>query len=132
MTEDVFLAGGARTAIGGFSGVFAELPAPALGAEVIKAALQRAGVPIDQVDEVILGNVLGAGCGQNVARQASIGAGLSVNVPAMTINKVCGSGLKAVMLAAQAIRCGDSSVVVAGGAENMSRAPYRRLKARAV
>jgi len=131
MTQDVYLAGGVRTAIGGFSGAFAELPAPALGAEVVKAALQRAGVAPDQVGEVILGNVISAGCGQNVARQAAIGAGLGVNVPAMTINKVCGSGLKAVMLAAQAIQCGDASVVVAGGTENMSKAPYLLPKARA-
>jgi len=131
MTENVVLAGGVRTAIGGFAGAFAEMPAPALGAEVIKAALERAGVPGDQVDEVILGNVLSAGCGQNVARQAAIGSGLGVNVPATTVNKVCGSGLKAVMLAAQAIQCADAGIVVAGGTENMSKAPYLLPKARA-
>lgn len=130
MTTDVFIAGGVRTAIGGFSGAFAELPAPALGSRAIEACLQRAGIKPDDVDEVIMGNVIGAGLGQNVARQASIGAGLSVNVPAMTVNKVCGSGLKSVMLAAQAIQCGDSGVVVAGGTENMTRAPYLLEKAR--
>jgi acetyl-CoA C-acetyltransferase len=130
MLSDVFLAGGVRTAIGSFGGAFAETPAPALGSAAIKAALERAGVPADQVDEVIFGNVLGAGLGQNVARQATIGAGLSVSIGATTVNKVCGSGLKAVMLGAQAIQCGDASVVVAGGAENMSRAPYLLEKAR--
>ena len=94
------------------------------------AALERAGVSPDQVDEVIFGNVLGAGLGQNVARQVSIGAGLSPSIGATTVNKVCGSGLKSVMLAAQAIRCGDASVVVAGGTENMSRAPYLLERAR--
>jgi acetyl-CoA C-acetyltransferase len=130
MLTDVLLAGGVRTAIGGFQGAFAEVPAPALGSAVIKAALQRARVPADQVEEVIFGNVLGAGLGQNVARQATIGAGLSAAVGATTINKVCGSGLKAVMLAAQAVQCGDAGVLVAGGTENMSRAPYLLDKAR--
>ena len=130
MIKDVYLAGGARTAIGGFGGAFAETPAPALGGFVIKAALQRAGIGPEQVDEVIFGNVLSAGLGQNVARQAAIAAGLPTAVSATTVNKVCGSGLKAVMLAAQAIQCGDASVVVAGGTENMSRAPYLLEKAR--
>ncbi len=130
MVKDVFLAGGARTAIGGFGGVFAEAPAPALGSAAVGATLERAGVLPDQVDEVIFGNVLGAGLGQNVARQVSIGAGLSPSIGATTVNKVCGSGLKSVMLAAQAIRCEDASVVVAGGTENMSRAPYLLEKAR--
>ena len=123
--------GGARTAIGAFAGAYAEVPAPALGSTVIKAALQRAQVPHSEVDEVIFGNVIGAGLGQNVARQAAIGAGLSVNVGATTINKVCGSGLKSVMLAAQAIQCGDADVVVAGGTENMTRVPFLLDKARA-
>jgi acetyl-CoA C-acetyltransferase len=130
MVKDIFLAGGARTAIGGFGGAFAEMPAPALGAAVIKATLERAGVPADQVDEIIFGNVVSAGLGQNPARQAGIGAGLSPTIGATTVSKVCGSGLKAVMLASQAVQCGDASVVVAGGMENMSRAPYLLEKAR--
>ena len=121
---------GARIPIGGFLGTLAEVPAPALGSTAIKAALERCGVAADKVDEVILGNVLGAGLGQNVARQAAIGAGLPVSVGATTVNKVCGSGMKAVMLAAQAIQCGDAEVVVAGGTENMSAAPYLLPKAR--
>ena len=131
MIKDIYLAGGARTAIGSFAGAYAEVPAPVLGSTVIKAALKRAKVPPSEVDEVIFGNVIGAGLGQNVARQAAIGAELSVSVGAMTINKVCGSGLKSVMLAAQAIQCGDAEVVVAGGTENMTRAPYLLDKARA-
>src|SRR5206468_13136240 len=107
-----------------------EVPAPALGAAVVKAALQRSGVPANAVDEVIFGNVVSAGLGQNVARQVTIGAGLPKSVGATSVNKVCGSGLKAVMLAAQAIQCGDANVVVAGGTENMSRAPYLLEKAR--
>jgi acetyl-CoA C-acetyltransferase len=130
MLKQVYLAGAARTAIGGFQGALADVPAPALGATVIRAAIQRAGLPPDQIDEVIFGNVLSAGLGQNPARQASIGAGLKASVGATTVNKVCGSGLKAVMLAAQAIQCGDASVVIAGGTENMSRAPYLLDKAR--
>ncbi len=130
MRNNVYLSGGVRTAVGGFCGVFEATPAPALGGIVLKAALQRAGVRPDQVDEVIFGNVLSAGLGQNVARQSSIAAGLSPTVGATTVNKVCGSGLKAVMLAAQAIECGDAAVVAAGGTENMSRAPYLLEKAR--
>ena len=130
MLKNVFLAGGVRTAIGGFFGAFAEMPAQALGSVVVKGALDRAGIPTDQVDEVIFGNVLSAGLGQNVARQVSIGAGLSPAIGATTVNKVCGSGLKAVMFAAQAIQCGDASVVMAGGTENMTRAPYLLEKAR--
>ena len=130
MLKEVVLAGAVRTPIGGLLGALADVPAPALGSVAIKAALQRSGVPANQVDEVIFGNVLSAGLGQNVARQASIGAGLSSSIGATTVNKVCGSGLKAVMLAAQAIQCGDASVVIAGGTENMSRAPYLLDKAR--
>lgn len=126
----VFLAGSVRTAIGTFGGAFESVPAPSLGSTVAKAALARAGVPPEQVDEVIFGNVVSAGLGQNVARQVGIGAGLSPTVGATSVNKVCGSGLKAVMLAAQAIQCGDASVVLAGGTENMSRAPYLLEKAR--
>ena len=130
MPTDIVLAGGVRTPIGSFCGTLAEVPAPAMGGIAIKAALHRSNVPAEQVNEVIFGNVLGAGLGQNVARQAAIGAGLSAAVGATTINKVCGSSLKAVMLAAQAIQCGDAEVVVAGGAENMSAAPYLLPKAR--
>ena len=130
MLKDVYLTGGTRTAIGTFCGVFEQTPAPALGSAAIKAALQRAGVAGEQVDEVIFGNVIGAGLGQNVARQAAIGAGLSPTIGATTVNKVCGSSLKAVMLAAQAIQSGDANVIVAGGTENMSRAPYLLEKAR--
>jgi acetyl-CoA C-acetyltransferase len=114
----------ARTAIGKFGGSLAKIPASELGALVIKEVLARAGVKPDQVDEVIMGQVLTAGVGQNPARQAVIKAGLPVTVPAMTINKVCGSGLKAVMLAAQAIANGDAEIVVAGGQENMSASPH--------
>jgi acetyl-CoA C-acetyltransferase len=130
MTKDVYLAGGTRTAIGTFCGMFEQTPAPILGSVAVKAALQRAGVQGDGVDEVIFGNVIGAGLGQNVARQVSIRAGLSPSIGATTVNKVCGSGLKSVMLAAQAIQCGDARVVVAGGTENMSRTPYLLEKAR--
>ncbi len=130
MNNEIWLAGGARTPIGGFLGTLAEVPAPALGSVAIKESLNRAGLPADQVDEVIFGNVVGAGLGQNVARQAAIGAGLPVSAGATTVNKVCGSGMKSVMLAAQAIRCGDSQAVVAGGTENMSAAPYLLPKAR--
>ncbi|WP_322106441.1 acetyl-CoA C-acetyltransferase [Paraburkholderia sp. J41] len=121
---DIVIVSAARTAVGKFGGSLAKIPAPELGAIVIKAALERAGVKPEQVSDVIMGQVLTAGSGQNVARQASIKAGLPVAVPAMTINKVCGSGLKAVMLAANAIIAGDSEIVVAGGQENMSAAPH--------
>ncbi|QGZ61553.1 acetyl-CoA C-acetyltransferase [Paraburkholderia acidisoli] len=121
---DIVIVSAARTAVGKFGGSLAKIPAPELGAIVIKAALERAGVKPEQVSEVIMGQVLTAGSGQNVARQASIKAGLPASVPAMTINKVCGSGLKAVMLAANAILAGDAEIVVAGGQENMSAAPH--------
>ncbi len=130
MTTHVYIAGSVRSAIGGFGGAFEPLSAPALGSLVAKAALKRAGIPAAEVNEVIFGNVIGAGLGQNVARQVSIGAGLADGVGGTTVNKVCGSGLKAVMLAAQAIQCGDSAVVLAGGTENMSRAPFLLDKAR--
>jgi acetyl-CoA C-acetyltransferase len=122
--ENVVIVAAGRTAIGSFGGGFAGLPATALGAHVISSLLKRTGIEPGMVDEVILGQVLTAGVGQNPARQAAIKAGLPVTVPAMTINKVCGSGLKAVHLAAQAIRCGDAQVVIAGGQENMSQAPH--------
>jgi len=130
MLSQVYLAGPVRTAIGAFGGTLSEVPAPGLGAAAVKGALANSGVPAEAVDEVIFGNVVGAGLGQNVARQVTIGAGLAQSVGGTTVNKVCGSGLKAVMLAAQAVQCGDSSVVVAGGAENMSRTPYLLEKAR--
>ncbi len=114
----------ARTPIGKFGGSLAKIPASDLGALVIKEVLKRGGVKPEQVDEVIMGQVLTAGVGQNAARQASIKAGLPVAVPATTVNKVCGSGLKAVMLAAQAIANGDAEIVVAGGQENMSASPH--------
>ena len=121
---DIVIAGALRTAIGKFGGTLAKTPAPELGATVIRALLERSGVAPEAISEVILGQVLTAGSGQNPARQASIRAGLPHAVPAMTINKVCGSGLKAVMLAAQAIRCGDADIVIAGGQENMSASPH--------
>lgn len=120
----------ARTPIGAFMGTLSEVSAPHLGAIVIKEALLRAGLSASDVSEVIMGNVLTAGVGQAPARQAAIYAGLGESVPCMTINKVCGSGLKAVMLADQAIRCGDAEIVVAGGQESMSNAPYLLPKAR--
>jgi acetyl-CoA C-acetyltransferase len=128
--SEVVLAGGARTPLGSFGGTLSQVPAPVLGSAAIKAALRRANVPAEAVDEVIMGNVLSAGLGQNVARQAAIGAGLSPAVGATTVNKVCGSSLKAVMLASQAVKSGDAEVIVAAGAENMSSAPYLLLKAR--
>lgn len=130
MIKDVFVTGGVRTPIGTFCGAFEQVPAPILGSTAVKAALERSGISPDKVDEVIFGNVVGAGLGQNVARQVTIGAGLSPTIGATTVNKVCGSGLKAVMLAAQAIQSDDAAVIVAGGTENMSRAPYLLEKAR--
>jgi acetyl-CoA C-acetyltransferase len=128
--HDIVIASACRTAIGSFGGSLASVSAPDLGATVIAEALRRAGVEPAQVDEVIMGQVLTAGSGQNPARQASIKAGLPHSVPAMTINKVCGSGLKAVHLAAQAIACGDAEIMVAGGQENMSQAPHVLPKSR--
>jgi acetyl-CoA C-acetyltransferase len=122
--EDIVIVGAARTAIGKFGGALASVPAARLGAHVIRKALERAGVAPDQVSEVIMGQVLTAAVGQNAARQAAIWAGLPDMVPAMTINKVCGSGLKAAMLGAQSIANGDADIVVAGGQENMSAAPH--------
>ncbi len=122
--RDVVIVGAARTPIGSFGGALASVPAPRLGATAIRAALQRAGVAPDRVDEVIMGCVLPAGLGQAPARQAALFADIPRGTPCTTINKVCGSGLKSVMLATQAIRCGDAEVIVAGGMENMSQAPY--------
>ena len=120
----------ARTAIGSFQGAFSSIPTVRLGATVIKSAVERAGLMGEDIDEVIMGNVLSAGEGQAPARQAAIYAGLPDSVECMTINKVCGSGLKSVMLADQAIRCGDAEVIVAGGMENMSLSPYYLMDAR--
>jgi acetyl-CoA C-acetyltransferase len=122
--EDIVIVGAARSAIGKFGGTLAKTPAADLGAHVLKKLLERSGVQPEQVSEVILGQVLAAGVGQNPARQAAIKAGLPDMIPAMTINKVCGSGLKAVMLAAQSVANGDSDIVIAGGQENMSAAPH--------
>ena len=129
-TTDIVIVAAARTAVGKFGGSLAKTPAVDLGATVLKALLESSGVAADQVGEVILGQVLTAGAGQNPARQALIKAGYPVGVPGMTINKVCGSGLKAVMLAAQAIRDGDSDIIIAGGQENMSLSPHVLLGSR--
>ncbi len=122
--EDVVILAAARTAVGKFGGSLAGIAAPELGAIVIRDLLQRTGLKPEQIDEVILGQVLTGGAGQNPARQSAIRAGLPQDVPAMTINKVCGSGLKAVHLAAQAIKAGDAEIIIAGGQENMSAAPH--------
>ena len=130
MGKKVVIAGACRTAIGKMGGALSTVPAADLGAIVIKEALSRAGVPADQVSEVLMGCVIQAGLGQNVARQASIKAGLPVEVPAVTINVVCGSGLNCVNMAADMILAGDADIVVAGGMENMSKAPYAAMDAR--
>jgi acetyl-CoA C-acetyltransferase len=122
--EDIVIVSAARTAVGKFGGALAKTPASELGAIVIREAIARAGLSSDQIGEVIMGQVLTAGVGQNPARQASMKAGVAKESPALTINAVCGSGLKAVMLAAQAVAWGDSEIVVAGGQENMSLAPH--------
>jgi len=128
--QDAVIVSAVRTAIGTYGGGLAEVPAVTLGEICIRAALERADLKPGQVNEVIMGNVLQAGLGQNPARQSAINAGLPVEIPAMTINKVCGSGLKTVMLAAQAIKLGDADIIVAGGMESMSGAPYLLEKAR--
>lgn len=128
--REVVIASAARTALGSFGGTLKDVPAAELGAIVIKEAVKRAGINPEQVEEVVMGNVIQAGLGQNVARQATLKAGLPNEVPAMTINKVCGSGLRTVALAAQMIKAGDADIVVAGGMENMSAAPYVLDKAR--
>ncbi|CAI1004783.1 Acetyl-CoA acetyltransferase [Serratia proteamaculans] len=129
--QQVVIVAATRTPIGSFQGALAMLSAVDLGTVVVKALLARSGVSADQVDEVILGQVLTAGCGQNPARQTALNAGLPYSVPALTINKVCGSGLKAIHLAVQAIRCGDAEVIIAGGQESMSQSPYLINGARA-
>ncbi|MCW5645442.1 MAG: acetyl-CoA C-acetyltransferase [Rhodoferax sp.] len=128
--EDIVIVAAARTAVGKFGGSLAKVPATELGAIVVAEVLKRSGVAADQVGEVIMGQVLAAGAGQNPARQALIKSGLNQATPALTINAVCGSGLKAVMLAAQAVAYGDSEIVIAGGQENMSAAPHVLLGSR--
>ena len=130
MAQKVVIASACRTAIGKMGGELSTTPAPVLGSIVIKEALKRANVPADQVDEVLMGCVIQAGQGQNVARQASIKAGLPVEVPAVTVNVVCGSGLNCVNMAAEMIKAGDADIVVAGGMENMSMAPYAVMQGR--
>jgi acetyl-CoA C-acetyltransferase len=122
--REAVIVGAARTPIGKFLGALSSLSATELGAIAIREAVRRAGVPVEQIEEAIMGNVVSAGVGQAPARQAAMRAGLPDDLPAVTINKVCGSGLKAVMLAAQAIRAGDADIIVAGGMESMSNAPY--------
>ena len=128
--QDIVIVSAARTAVGKFGGTLAKTPAPELGAAVIKALLARTGLAPDQVGEVIMGQVLAAGAGQNPARQALLKSGIAKESPALTINAVCGSGLKAVMLAAQAVAWGDSEIVIAGGQENMSASPHVLLGSR--
>ena len=129
--KDVFIVGAARTPMGGFQGVFRDLTAPELGAAAIQSALEGGHISVKAVDEVLMGCVLPAGLGQAPARQAALGAGLSINVPCTTVNKVCGSGMKTAMLAFDQVRAGTSDVVVAGGMESMSNAPYLSAKTRA-
>src|SRR5215510_6627932 len=128
--KDVVIISAVRTAVGKFQGALKSVSAPQLGAIVVRSAVERAGLSPEQIDEVIMGNVVSAGLGQNPARQAALRGGLLPDVAAMTINKVCGSGLKAVGLAAQGIQAGDSEIVIAGGLESMSNAPYLLAHAR--
>ena len=130
MRDNIVIVAAARTAVGSFGGSLSSLPAIELGVVVLQALLERTGVQPDQIDEVILGQVLTAGTGQNPARQTAIKAGLPHKVPAMTINKVCGSGLKAVHLAMQAVACGDAEIVIAGGQESMSQSPHALPRSR--
>ena len=130
MKEEVYVVDGLRTPFGSFSGVLSDIAAPQLAATVIKGLLARNSLPVEAVGEVILGQVLSGGCGQAPARQAMRAAGLPDAIPALTINKVCGSGLKAVMLGSDSIQLGNAEVVLAGGMENMSLAPYFLKKAR--
>lgn len=128
--KDIYVVEALRTPFGSYSGMLADVEAPKLGAAVMRELLGRTGVGADAVDEVIIGQVLSGGCGQAPARQAMRAAGIPDNVHALTINKVCGSGLKAIMLAADSIRLGEANVVLAGGMENMSLAPYLLKKGR--
>jgi len=122
--RDVVIVAAGRTAVGTFGGSLSKIPASDLGATVIKGLIEKVNLDPSKVDEVILGQVLTAGCGQNPARQSTLNGGLPIEVPAITINKVCGSGLKAVQMATQAIRCGDADIIIAGGQENMSMSPH--------
>ena len=124
MREEAVIVSAVRTAIGKYGRSLKDIPAQRIGALVIKEAVKRAGLAAQQIGEVIMGNVISAGLGQNPARQAAIYGGLPPGIGSFTVNKVCGSGLKAVMLAAQAIRAGDADIIVAGGMESMSRAPH--------
>ena len=126
----VVIVSAARTPIGSLGGSLARISAPQLGQLVIRDVIRRAGISVEQIDEVIMGQVLQAGCGQNPARQAAISAGIPDHIPSYTVNKVCGSGLKSVALGALAIAAGEAEVIVAGGMESMSRAPYLLDKAR--
>ena len=128
--REVVIVSAVRTPIGSFNGGLADVSAVELGALVIAEAVKRAGIAANQVDEVFMGNVLQSGLGQNPARQAAIKAGVPIEVPALTVNKVCGSGLRCVTLAAQSIAAGDNEIVVAGGMENMTQSPYLLDKAR--
>ena len=128
--SDVVIVSAKRTPIGAFQGALAPLTAPQLGSAAIKAAIEEAGVNAADIQEVIMGNVLSAGIGQAPARQAALGGGVPISTPAVTINKMCGSGLKAVMMAADQIRTGDADIVLAGGIESMTNAPYLLPKAR--
>src|SRR5687767_3709684 len=128
--KEIVILGGARTPIGSFLGTLSALPAPRLGAVAIKCALENSGVQADQIQQVIMGNVLQAAIGQAPARQAGIFAGIPVSAGAVTVNKVCGSGMKAVMYAANDIRCGEYEIAIAGGMESMSNAPYALPQAR--
>jgi len=130
MLKNVYVAGGVRTPFGSLNGSLSEMTAPQLGSVAIRHALSRAGASPDNVDEVFFGNVISAGIGQNVARQAALGAGLPTSCGATTIHKVCGSAMRAVILAAQTIQCGDGELIVAGGCESMTNAPYLLRKAR--
>ena len=131
MLKNVYVAGGVRTPFGTLSGAFASLSAAQLGSAALRQTLDRVGVKGTDIDEVIVGNVVGAGVGQNIARQVSLGAEVPQSVGATTVNKVCGSSMHAVILASQAIQCGDAGLIAAGGCESMTNAPYILRKARA-
>ncbi len=129
--RNVVICEATRTATGKFQGTLSPIVAPKLGAHVVQSVVERSGIDKERIDEVIMGNVLQAGLGQNPARQAALFGGLPDKTPAFTVNKVCGSGLKSVALAAQAIRAGDADAIIAGGMESMTNSPYASLKARA-
>src|SRR5262245_61453005 len=130
MIRPVYISSGARTPFGAFNGAFADVPATVLGSVAVRGAMQRCGANPKEVDEVYFGNILSAGLGQNVARQVGLGAGLPFSCGGTTINKMCGSAMRAVRLAAQAVECSDAELMVAGGTENMTRSPYLLAKAR--